>query len=68
MNLFGKGFTRSNGRGRTNYYDGSGRYSGHTQTNSRGVTNTYDKSGKHTKTTGTKNFGKSSQPPGGRKS
>ena len=68
MGLFGKGFSRSNGRGRTNYFGGNGRYTGHSQTNSRGVTNHYDKHGKHTATTGTKSFGKSSQSPRGRKS
>ena len=58
MSLFGKGFSRSNGHGRTNHYNGNGHYVGHSQTNNRGVTNHYSKSGRHTATTGTMSFGK----------
>ena len=58
MSLFGKGWSKSNGHGRTNHYNGNGHYTGHSQTNSRGVTSNFDKGGKHTHTTGRMNFGK----------
>ncbi|MEP3040746.1 MAG: hypothetical protein ABJO09_05805 [Hyphomicrobiales bacterium] len=57
MSQFGKGYSKSNGHGRTNHYNGNGKYTGHSQTNSRGVTSHHTASGKHTGTTGRMNFG-----------
>ena len=52
MSLFGKGYSKSNGLGRTNHYNANGKLTGHSKTNSAGVTKSFDRGGKLTKTSG----------------
>jgi len=58
MSLFGKGYSKSVGKGVAKNFDGNGRHVSTSKTNSAGVTSTHTPGGKHIRTSGRMNFGK----------